>query len=139
MPGDALDESTRNVPHWPAATRSARTVASFTSWRIRRASSRKDFPTALFFHARESRSNSTLANRTTRKPESAPQVALASLHELKNQERTFIVEALAKTRGKIYGTARAAALLGLKPTTLSSKVHRMGLKKFVASGIAGSQ
>ena len=45
--------------------------------------------------------------------------------------RTFIVEALGKTRGKIYGPDGAAALLGLKPTTLSSKVHRMGLKKLI--------
>ena len=41
------------------------------------------------------------------------------------------MEALAKTRGKIYGPDGAAALLGLKPTTLSSKVHRMGLKKLI--------
>jgi hypothetical protein len=42
------------------------------------------------------------------------------------------VEELTKTRGKIYGPDGAAALLGLKATTLSSKVHRAGLKKFVA-------
>jgi transcriptional regulator with GAF, ATPase, and Fis domain len=51
------------------------------------------------------------------------------LRDLKQRERTFIAEALAKTGGKIYGRDGAAALLGLKPTTLSSKVHRMGLKK----------
>src|SRR5437867_7241343 len=34
-----------------------------------------------------------------------------------------------RDRGQIYGPDGAAALLGLKPTTLSSKVHRMGLKK----------
>ena len=45
---------------------------------------------------------------------------------------TVILDALAKTRGKIYGSDGAAALLGLKPTTLSSRVHRMGLKNFVA-------
>ena len=52
-----------------------------------------------------------------------------SLHDLKQQERAFIAEALTKTRGKIYGPDGAAALLGVKPTTLSSKVHRMKLKK----------
>jgi PAS domain S-box-containing protein len=72
------------------------------------------------------------ASRTSRKPVSAPKAASISLHELKNHERAVIVEALAKTRGKIYGPDGAAALLGLKPTTLSSKVHRMGLKKLVA-------
>jgi transcriptional regulator with GAF, ATPase, and Fis domain len=71
-------------------------------------------------------------SRTTRKTDSGPKVALASLHELKKHERQFIVEALTRTGGKIYGPDGAAALLGLKPTTLSSKVHRMGLKKFIA-------
>ena len=71
-------------------------------------------------------------NRTTRKTDSAPKVAPASLHELKNHERKFIVDALARTGGKIYGPDGAAALLGLKPTTLSSKVHRMGLRKLIA-------
>ena len=77
--------------------------------------------------------SSNAANRPPRKTDSAPKGAPVSLRELKNHERTFIVEALAKTRGKIYGPDGAAALLGLKPTTLSSKVHRMGLKKFVAT------
>src|SRR6266702_4133505 len=43
-----------------------------------------------------------------RKSDSAPKVAPTSLHELKNHERTFIVEALAQTRGKIYGPDGAA-------------------------------
>jgi PAS domain S-box-containing protein len=72
-----------------------------------------------------------ITSRTARKTAAAPIAAPGSLHELKDQERAFIVEALAKTRGKIYGLDGAAALLGLKPTTLSSKVHRMGLKKLI--------
>jgi transcriptional regulator with GAF, ATPase, and Fis domain len=65
---------------------------------------------------------SPLRNRETTPP-STP-----SLQEIKKQEKTLILDALAKTRGKIYGPDGAARLLGLKPTTLSSKVHRMGLK-----------
>jgi transcriptional regulator with GAF, ATPase, and Fis domain len=57
-----------------------------------------------------------------------PPVAPASLRDLKQRERAFIIDALAQTGGKIYGPDGAAALLGLKPTTLSSKIHRMGLK-----------
>ena len=55
-----------------------------------------------------------------------------SLRELREQERAVIVDALQKTGGKIYGPDGAAQLLGLKPTTLSSKVHRMGLKAAIA-------
>jgi len=73
--------------------------------------------------------NST--SRPLRKSDSAPTAAPASFHDLKHHERAFILEALARTRGKIYGPDGAAALLGVKPTTLSSKVHRMGLKKLV--------
>jgi PAS domain S-box-containing protein len=67
-----------------------------------------------------------------RKADSVPRSEPASLQDLKQHERAFILDALAKTRGKIYGPDGAAALLGLKPTTLSSKVHRMGLKKHIA-------
>jgi formate hydrogenlyase transcriptional activator len=70
-----------------------------------------------------------IPSRPMRKPDSAPKPLPASLHELKHQERDFILDALARTHGKIYGRDGAAELLGLKPTTLSSKVHRMGLKK----------
>ena len=55
--------------------------------------------------------------------------APASFNDLKDQERAIIVGALNKTNGRIYGSNGAAALLGLKPTTLSSKVRRLGLKK----------
>ena len=72
-----------------------------------------------------------VTSRPLRKSDSAPTAAPASLHDLKHHERAFILEALARTRGKIYGPDGAAALLGVKPTTLSSKVHRMGLKKLV--------
>jgi PAS domain S-box-containing protein len=71
-------------------------------------------------------------NRTARGPTSAPKTTAFSLGEIKQHERDLILDALTKTRGKIYGPDGAAALLGLKPTTLSSRVHRMGLKKFVA-------
>ena len=72
------------------------------------------------------------AVQAPRKGDPTPRPEPGSLHELKQHERAFILDALAKTRGKIYGPDGAAALLGLKPTTLSSKVHRMGLKKIVA-------
>ena len=44
-------------------------------------------------------------------------------------ERALIENALKQTRGKIYGANGAAALLGVKPTTLASKISRMGLAK----------
>lgn len=70
---------------------------------------------------------------TLRPREGKAHPAPTSLAEVKEQERTLILEALGKTRGKIYGPDGAAALLGLKPTTLSSRVHRLGLKKMTGS------
>lgn len=69
------------------------------------------------------RASSPLRSRPHAPPASSP------LREIKQQEKALILEALEKTRGKIYGADGAAKLLGLKPTTLSSKVHRMGLKQ----------
>lgn len=78
------------------------------------------------------RSSAKIHGHASTKTESVSVQAPSSLHDLKKRERAFILEALGKTRGKIYGPDGAAALLGLRPTTLSSKIHRMGLKKFAA-------
>ena len=43
--------------------------------------------------------------------------------------RRVIEEALAATRGRIYGPDGAAAMLRLKPTTLVSKIARLGIRR----------
>ena len=48
------------------------------------------------------------------------------LAQLKREEGETIARALRQTRGKIYGANGAAALLGVKPTTLASKMARLG-------------
>jgi Aldo/keto reductase family len=48
---------TRNIPVWPRAKRSARSVASWTCSRIRRVSSKNTFPAALILTPRGRRSN----------------------------------------------------------------------------------
>ncbi|MEW6303864.1 MAG: sigma 54-interacting transcriptional regulator [Verrucomicrobiota bacterium] len=52
---------------------------------------------------------------------------LISLPELKQKERQLLLEALRATNWKIYGPDGAAAKLGMKPTTLSSRITRWGL------------
>lgn len=47
------------------------------------------------------------------------------------QEKANIEAALHKTGWKIYGTGGAAELLGLKPTTLLSRIKKMGIEKTV--------
>ena len=46
---------------------------------------------------------------------------------LDEMERRYIVEVLESTRGTIYGPGGAAAILGMKPTTLQSRMKRLGV------------
>lgn len=47
----------------------------------------------------------------------------------KGHERANIIAALEKTQGKVYGQGGAAALLGVKPTTLASRIKALDIKK----------
>jgi transcriptional regulator with GAF, ATPase, and Fis domain len=49
--------------------------------------------------------------------------------ELKARERQSLAAALAQTSGKIFGPDGAAALLGMKPTTLASRIKALGLAR----------
>src|SRR4029453_8478924 len=49
--------------------------------------------------------------------------------ELKQRERESISAALAQTHGKVFGRDGAAALLGMKPTTLASRLKALGLQR----------
>ena len=59
-------------------------------------------------------------------PSAAP---LATREDLKRQERENISQALRLTKGRIFGSDGAAVLLGMKPTTLSSRIKALGIKK----------
>jgi transcriptional regulator with GAF, ATPase, and Fis domain len=47
--------------------------------------------------------------------------------EMRRRERDNLLAALERCHGKIYGEGGAAALLGLKPTTLASRLKQMGI------------
>ncbi len=49
-----------------------------------------------------------------------------SIHE---NEREYILSILKKSGGKIYGSGGAAELLNIPPTTLSSKMKKLGIKR----------
>ena len=49
--------------------------------------------------------------------------------QLLELERTSIIEALQRSRGKIYGPGGAAEILGMRPTTLSSKIAALQIKR----------
>ncbi|QIF06211.1 sigma 54-interacting transcriptional regulator [Roseimicrobium sp. ORNL1] len=70
-------------------------------------------------------------------PSAAPSPALVAASEgflltrseLKQRERESISAALTQTHGKIFGHDGAAALLGMKPTTLASRIKALGLQR----------
>jgi len=51
-----------------------------------------------------------------------------ALPDLKHREKQIMLQALEQTGWKIYGPDGAAAVLGMKPTTLASRIQRHGLK-----------
>jgi transcriptional regulator with GAF, ATPase, and Fis domain len=55
--------------------------------------------------------------------------AILTRAELKQRERESIVAALAESGGKIFGPNGAASLLGMKPTTLASKIQALGIRR----------
>ena len=54
---------------------------------------------------------------------------LPTRDELKRQERGAIIKALKQTNGKVYGPSGAAELLGIKPSTLSSRISSLGIDR----------
>jgi hypothetical protein len=50
-----------------------------------------------------------------------------SINTFRDQERAHVLAALNRTGGKIYGPEGAAALLGMPPTTLMSRLRKYGV------------
>jgi formate hydrogenlyase transcriptional activator len=61
------------------------------------------------------------------KPE--PQVTFLTREELKRREREAIVNALRQTNGKVSGRGGAAELLGMKASTLASRISSLGINR----------
>ncbi|MEK9628731.1 MAG: sigma 54-interacting transcriptional regulator [Nitrospinota bacterium] len=55
---------------------------------------------------------------------------VSTFAEIKLFERENILKALNQTGWKIFGAGGAAELLGVPPTTLTTRIQRLGLKKF---------
>jgi formate hydrogenlyase transcriptional activator len=59
----------------------------------------------------------------------APKPSIPAREEFKRQEREAIVAALKQSSGKIFGRGGAAELLGIKPTTLASRISALGINR----------
>jgi transcriptional regulator with GAF, ATPase, and Fis domain len=54
--------------------------------------------------------------------------SVLSREEVKRRERENLMKAIEQCKGKIYGPDGAAAILGMKPTTLSSRIKKIKLQ-----------
>ncbi|MCI0390856.1 MAG: sigma 54-interacting transcriptional regulator [Acidobacteria bacterium] len=66
---------------------------------------------------------------TTKPPVAATAAAFMTQSEWEAQERANLLAALEAANWKIYGASGAAQLLGMKPTTLASRLRSLGIKK----------
>ncbi len=72
---------------------------------------------------------SAAVESTSAKSRPSEMPKLLTRDDLKRHERESIVAALKQTGGKIFGADGAADLLGMKPTTLASRIKTLGLKR----------
>ena len=83
----------------------------------------RDYAAARLASVRER--NARSRPPTTSPPSPRVIVTRAQLREI---ERETIATALEQTGGRIFGAAGAAQLLGMKPTTLASRIKALGLR-----------
>jgi PAS domain S-box-containing protein len=62
-------------------------------------------------------------------PATGPAPALLTEDERRRRDREMIVRALEASAGKVFGPGGAAEILGIKPTTLASRIKRLGIEK----------
>ena len=72
---------------------------------------------------------SRLSENSVNNAAPAGKPTLLTREELKLQERDAIVAALKHSNGKIFGPGGAAELLGMKPTTLASRISALGMNR----------
>ena len=103
--------------HWPGNVRELQNTIerAIILWR--------DGP--LTFSLPASRPHQNIGQQT----EPELKVTLPTRGELKRQEREAIVKALKQTNGKVSGPGGAARLLGLKPSTLASRISSLGINR----------
>ena len=74
--------------------------------------------------------NKKLLNQKSFGKEISMQGRVSTFYEIKQFERENILRALNQTGWKIFGVAGAAELLDIPPTTLTTRIQRLGLKEF---------
>jgi PAS domain S-box-containing protein len=111
----ALDQLT--TYHWPGNVRELQNTIerAIILWR--------DGPLTFDFAARRGREN------TDGQEELKAKAPFPTKDELNRQQREAIINALKQTNGKVSGPGGAAELLGMKPTTLASRIASLRINR----------
>jgi transcriptional regulator with GAF, ATPase, and Fis domain len=84
---------------------------------------------ALWFDFPSSGRTATRTAETRPIIDNVKDTAILSYPDLRQHERENVLAALEKTRWKVHGPGGTAELLGIKPTTLISRIKKLGLKR----------
>jgi transcriptional regulator with GAF, ATPase, and Fis domain len=79
--------------------------------------------------------SSLAASSLRREMPVAPRTEVATRDDWKRRERENIMRALQQAGGKVSGPGGAAELLGMRPTTLSSRLKAMGITRQFGYGL----
>jgi len=105
---------------WPGNVRELRNVIERAVITARGGNLRFDLPSG-----HEARGGARSADRAT----GESPAGILSDEEVRRIERDNMIAALDRCRWKVYGEGGAAELLGIKPTTLTSRMKKLGLDK----------
>ncbi len=105
---------------WPGNVRELRNVIERAVITARGGNLRFDLPAG-----HEARGGARSADRAT----GESPAGILSDEEVRRIERDNMIAALDRCRWKVYGEGGAAELLGIKPTTLTSRMKKLGLDK----------
>ena len=103
---------------WPGNVRELLNVIERAVITSRAGSIRFDLPRSQSSKARKPHATAT-----------GPATTVVSDAEMKRRDRENVLAALNQTNWQVHGPGGAAELLGIRPTTLASRIKRMGLKK----------
>ena len=73
--------------------------------------------------------NGPAAQTIQQTEDEVPGKAILTDDQRQQRDKQIIMQALEQTGGKVFGSGGAAELLNVKPTTLASRMKRMGINK----------